>query len=308
MSYREQWQHDGYLVLRNVFDTGQIARLFEIAESAYADWKENSTAENQPDRYAYAPQAWSLLHLNHSKYHQENPDTLRVLLDAIANPWAMQITRDIFQEEPAFMQANLYIDPPGESRPTHWHRDSQFYAAGDEEKERRMVMEEADPPRELHMHIPLVPTAASEVIPGSHRRWDTPEENRIRREDQTADYMPGAVRLKLEPGDLAFFHVNSLHRGIYPHGVPRRTIAVTFSRRSVLRKATAEWMKAWRGYVCTYQPWMQNPEYLNGVAKPTRELFEHFIEDYQGSWDPAFLEELHPDLQAYFRDYAAVIS
>ena len=81
-------------------------------------------------------------------------------------------------------------------------------------------MAEADPPRELHMHIPLVATAASELVPGSHRRWDTPEETHIRRNDPKSDAMPGAFRLELEPGDLAFFHVNSLHRGLYYQGVP----------------------------------------------------------------------------------------
>lgn len=303
MNYREDWQRDGYLVVRNVFDQQQIARLFEVCEANFEQWKNNSTEAGEPAGYAYGPSAWSLLHLNHSRYYKQNPQDLRVLLDAVANPLALDILRDIFQENPVFMQSNYYIDPPVATLNSAWHRDCQFFAKGDEEKERQDVMAEADPPRELHMHIPLIPTAASELVPGSQNRWDTPEENRIRRQDPRSDDMPGAVSLKLVPGDLAFFHVNTLHRGLYVHGVPRRTIAVTFGRESFVRKATAESLKAWDGYISTYQPWMQDPKYLHGVAETTRQFFERFVNIYKDSWDLDFTSGLNKERQDYFKDY-----
>ena len=44
--------------------------------------------------------------------------------------------------------------------------------------------------------------------------------------------MPGEVRLELWPGDIAWFHVNSLHRGFYgKEDGTRRTIAVNGSKR-----------------------------------------------------------------------------
>jgi len=196
-----------------------------------------------------------------------------------------------------------YIDPPGETRIGNWHRDSQFFRSGDEEAEHGDIIAEADPPREMHMHIPLVPTAASELVPGSHNRWDTPEERNIRLNDPVNGEMPGALRLNLEPGDLAFFHVNALHRGLYYQGVPRRTIAVTFSRQSEVRKATAETMKAWRGYIATYQPWLLKPGYLDGVSDSARELFERFIDTYRDSWKPEYLDELGAPRQAYFTEF-----
>ena len=42
------------------------------------------------------------------------------------------------------------------------------------------------------MHIALVPTRATAVVPGSHLRWDTPEEYRVRHEDKLSYDMPGA--------------------------------------------------------------------------------------------------------------------
>lgn len=201
------------------------------------------------------------------------------------------------------MQINYYIDPPGETRIGGWHRDCQFFPGVDEEAQKRAIAEEADPPRELHMHIPLVPTQATEVVPGSHNRWDTPEEHQIRTKDATSDKMPGRLVIQLQPGDLAFFHVNALHRGMYHKGVRRRTIAVTFGRASHPRKATPEMMKQWRGYVATYQPWFLKQGYLDGCAPSTRAFFQRFVDVYRDSWKPEYLKELTPQLQEYFTKF-----
>ena len=307
MNYRKQWQDQGYLVVRGAFDATRISRLHEVCETAFGQWRRESSRESEPGgnfgNY-YGPKGWIMVHLNHPKYHRADPASLPCLLDAIAEPLGQTILRDLFQEEPLFAQANYYFDPPGETRIGDWHRDCQFFCPNDEDAERRSVVEEADPPRELHMHIPLVATAASELVPGSHRRWDTPEERRIRLHEPLCESMPGAKRLHLEPGDLAFFHVNTIHRGLYYQGVPRRTIAVTFSRKSQVRKATAELMKAWNGYVCTYQPWALKTGYLDGASDSTRELFGRFIETYRDSWKPEYLvPELGPLRQAYFTNY-----
>jgi len=303
MNYTEEWKKDGYLIVRGVFDAKRIADLYKCCESAFEQWKRESTKENQPNAYCYKPDAWVLIHLNHPRYYRQHPEWLPRVLDAVAHPLAQQILRDILGEHGIMMQINYYIDPPGETRIGGWHRDCQFFPGADEEAQKRAVAEEADPPRELHMHVPLVPTQATEVVPGSHNRWDTPEEFHIRTKDATSDKMPGRLAIELNPGDLAFFHVNALHRGMYIHGVKRRTIAVTFGRASFTRKPTAEMMKAWRGYVATYQPWFNKPDYLDGCQPGTRAFFERFVEVYRDSWKPEYLEPLHPELQKYLTEY-----
>ena len=106
VNYREQWQEQGYLVVRGTFDVGRVQRLYEVCESAFAQWREESSEDSEPFGYCYGPTAWTLIHLNHPKYHRQYSESLPLLLDAVAEPLAMQITRDIFQEAPMFMQAN----------------------------------------------------------------------------------------------------------------------------------------------------------------------------------------------------------
>ena len=306
--YRQQWLEQGYLVVPGAFSPEKVGKLFEICERSYAQWRAESTQDSEPDYHHYKPDAWSIIHLNHPKYFRDHPADLPVLLNAVADPFALEIVEEIFTEAPLFTQANYYIDPPSEPFFGGWHRDCQFFADGDEAKERADVQAESEPPRELHMHIPLVPTAATEVVPGSHRRWDSDEELNVRRHDRFSDAMPGALRLHLEPGDLAFFHVNALHRGLYPVGVPRRTLAVTYGRPSFARPATARSMQERRGYNATYQPWFLRENYLDGTTPETRRFFERFIETYRESWQPQFCdaaligEKRHDYYAPYFRE------
>lgn len=293
MTDRDQWQRDGYLVLRNILDPATLLGLREAAEHAFAQWRVNSSADNQPSQHWYSPDAWVMIHLNHPKYYIDREEFLTRLLNAIGTPQAINSITQIMGETPIFMQANLYIDSPQRAfmNGGMWHRDCQFYAKGDEAVEKRLLTEEAEPPRELHMHIPLVATSATGIVPSSHNRWDTPQESHARRHASGGD-MPGGIRLPLNPGDIAFFHVNAIHRGYYEVGTPRRTIAITFGSRSKYRPFDEQWWKATHGYVSTFQPWFRKPGYLANVEPHTAQLFQNFINTYSDQWRP---ENLHPE-------------
>jgi hypothetical protein len=304
MGYREAWNKQSYLKLPQVFTRERVERLYAVCERSFEQWKREGTSDGEPMRYCYKPNAWCMIHLNHPKYHRQDPTGLADLLNAVADPAVMEVIREVFADDAVMMQVNYYIDPPGETRIGDWHRDCQFYPGVDMEGQKKAVMEEGDPPRELHMHIPLIPSHATEVVPGTHNRWDTPEELRIRTQDAKSEKMPGRLPIELVPGDLAFFHVNAIHRGMYYVGVPRRTIAVSFGRVAYPRLATPEWLLNWRGYVCTYQPWFEKAGYLDGCTPEARAFYERFIQTYRGTWKREYLlPELGPELIKYFTEY-----
>ena len=62
----------------------------------------------------------------------------------------------------------------------------------------------------LQLQIALVPSDDSEFVPGSHLRWDTDAEYRIRKADNCrnweSDETPGALRVALQPGDAVAFN------------------------------------------------------------------------------------------------------
>lgn len=295
------WNRDGYLVLRHAVDRDTIANLRRICDGALAQWRRDSSPDVEPGGWAYGPQAWILLHLNHPVYHRGRQADLAALLQAAARPEVLALLRDLFQDEPEVAQINYYINPPEQDRANAWHRDCQFYhGPHEQDKVRALFAREMSPPRSLHMHIPLAPTAATELVPGSHRRWDTPEEEQIRRHEAQRNDMPGAVAVTLEPGDLAFFHVNTIHRGIYQHRVLRRTIAVSYSRASDPQEITPERLEHTRGYVAPYQPWFRRPGYLDGLPPAIAAYYRAYVERYGDRLDLALVDALPAARRGYF--------
>ena len=298
VTHTEKWKRDGYLVFRRLLDQDNVNALRAICDAALNQWCRQNTPENEPGGRCHKPDAWIMLHLNHPKYHPTS-ESLGTLLNTIAHPSILGVLDAVFREPAVHTQINYYIDP-SEKRPSNWHRDCQFTANWAGENMNDLISREGDPPREIHMHIPLASTSASQVVPGSHIRPDTPKEHLIRTEDPHSENMPNAIQLPLEPGDIAFFHVNALHRGTYEAGVLRRTIAVTFNRISDPRPATAESMAQRTGYVPSYQPWFRKPGYLDGCSPEAIDFYRRFIDLYENSWSPDYIEGLPAGVRDYY--------
>lgn len=101
-----------------------------------------------------------------------------------------------------------------------WHRDSQF-GQPDPELERRRILTTTS----VHVRVALEDDDRLEIVPGSHRRWDTPEELQIRKGSRRASSaMPKATRIALEARDACVFHAWSIHRATYQRVPLRRTL------------------------------------------------------------------------------------
>lgn len=101
-----------------------------------------------------------------------------------------------------------------------WHRDSQF-SRRDQERERELVASTCS----VHVRLALEDDDRLEIVPGSHARWDSEVELRIRRgSNRATDQMPNAVRVVLAAGDACLFHAWSIHRATYRRAPLRRTL------------------------------------------------------------------------------------
>jgi len=105
-----------------------------------------------------------------------------------------------------------------------WHRDSQF---GRPEPERERARFESS--LAVHVRVAFEDDDRLEIVPGSHARWDTPEELRIRKgPDRATALMPNARRIQLRAGDGCLFHAWSIHRATYRRAPLRRTLDVLY--------------------------------------------------------------------------------
>ncbi len=118
-------------------------------------------------------------------------------------------------ENPAFLNTQLFFDPVSSQKKNYWHRDIQYDFSHEQQK---ALLDSG--PSMPHFRIPLTSEKGVEVIPGSHKRWDTPEELEVRMEQNgkhTHDDLPNSQILEVERGDLLIFSAKMLHWGVYGH-------------------------------------------------------------------------------------------
>ena len=129
---------------------------------------------------------------------------------------------------PRLKKADYYHEQTRHDWDGDWHRDSQFKEY-DPERERALVLGTTS----VHVRFALEHDDRLELVEGSHRRWDTDEELRIRKgARRTSAAMPEARRIALRTGDACVFHAWSIHRATYQRAPVRRTLdsLYTFGR------------------------------------------------------------------------------
>ncbi len=270
-NYRDTWLQDGVIVVRGLYSPERVALLSEICERVLKAWRTRSPETGDPGE----PEANSMRHLNHPAYFEGDPDGLREMLASIADQKALDLCRVLFDSEPLFRCTSLFMNPATQQLDGNWHRDSQFLFA-DETVERQKILAKHGISDHIQLQIALAPSDDIEYVPGSHRRWDTPEEYAIRRADAGANNrspIPGAIRIALEPGDAVGFNAFGLHRGRYHSNRLRRTFMLTFTDS---RTPISDYFSK--------QPWFRTPGYLEGLALEERRFFEAFVAAYNTDW------------------------
>jgi len=66
--------------------------------------------------------------------------------------------------------------------------------------------------------VPLFDELGMELVPGTHKRWDTDEEFNVRQEEKgrkSNDNLSTGKTIQLAAGDVLVFSADMIHRGLY---------------------------------------------------------------------------------------------
>lgn len=268
-----QWEEEGYVVVRGLFDPNRTALLRDICFDVLEQWRVCNPEKGEPGG---GPESTVMRHLNHSGYFTDGGDGLRDLMHAVADTNVLDLVRTILQGDPLFRCTSLFFNPQKKSRDGNWHRDTQFRSASDEE-EREKIFSRQGFGTSVQLQVALVESDDVEFVPGSHLRWDKDAEYHIRKADggehnKSAD-MPDAIRITLEPGDAVGFNPVGLHRGRYHVDRLRHTLMLTYTRAD-----------APMSDYFSHQPWFLEPGYLDGLEGDARAFFDAFVSQYQADW------------------------
>lgn len=214
MHMKTDYEENGYFVLKDIFEVSELQKLRQVVLRFHQSWmQENSKF--------YAEKAINSANLTAQK-HLMDSDRVS-LFKFIGSDKLMDVVTSIMSSRATFMNTQLFFDPASRSQKNYWHRDPQYHMSVDEQKEALLG------PNVVHFRIPLVDEPGVELIPGTHRRWDSNEELDVRLEQsgrKNHEDLPTGVRVTLDAGDLLVFSANMIHRGIY--GMDRLSLDILF--------------------------------------------------------------------------------
>jgi len=213
MNSRE-YQKNGYFVIRNFIQESELKALQEVLLEFHQSWiKKNADF--------YAEKAVNSAYITGSEHLEES--RRKQLFNFIGSDKLMNVVASVIEHAPAFMNTQLFFNPVNKAQKNYWHRDPQYHLSVAEQQEALKG------PNVVHFRIPLLPEPGMELVPGSHKNWDTQEELDVRLENNQRknheDLSTGVIE-KLNAGDLLVFSANMIHRGLY--GLDRLALDILF--------------------------------------------------------------------------------
>ncbi|MBW3622271.1 MAG: phytanoyl-CoA dioxygenase family protein [Armatimonadetes bacterium] len=204
-----QFYDDGYVAVRNVVSEADLPRYRAAYERMVEKVKANPSKEY--GTRIMNGETWGCNSLLHPDLYEpeftdylENETLLSALASILGEDLRVEGLKAIWSDE--HMEYDLI-----------WHRDGpdEVYTPDGSQKH-------------IQFNTALYPDKSFRLIPGSHRRPLTEEEQAQSRTGRGP--LPGEIVAELEPGDVLFMHSHAFHRGKTEPGVFRRTLHTILAR------------------------------------------------------------------------------
>jgi ectoine hydroxylase-related dioxygenase (phytanoyl-CoA dioxygenase family) len=212
----DQYTKHGYFVVRGLFDETELAPIRAVVQSFHRLWQLDNVD-------LYRTRAINSAYLTGTKYLQ-SMERLQ-LFNFIGSEKIAKIVSVTIPQQPVFINTQLFFNPANAEQKNYWHRDPQYNQTL-EQQQRELETE----PNALHFRVPLLKEPGIELIPGTHRRWDSDEELAVRQQlhgRTHSDALASGVEIKLDAGDLLVFSAHMIHRGLY--GMDRLALDILFA-------------------------------------------------------------------------------
>ena len=252
---RDQFLKDGYLVLRSVVPPDEL----DILRAEYEILVERQKAIWARDRSPDDPGVWETspqprLHLNRSPLadliDEQTANTVEIWLHENIQGVSSQL---LGVQDAAATEMMLMCNPVRDHGPAAWHRDLHPIDTAPLQGYIEDIIEAG--PRYVQWNLSLYDDDVLQVIPGSHLRFNTPEENEQLLTDPRAP-LPGSVQTHLKAGDGVVYILPILHWGSNYSTKMRRTVHGGFS---------------------TFTQY-NNPNYTNHLSARARSVFERWAQ------------------------------
>lgn len=240
-------EKDGFVVVKAIVDGEKLQALRESSAEATAlaregGWPHVRTVGKQfpPWDPTVENGIWGVQHLMNPELPGNDIFTSLYFSEEI-----LGIVRELLQcsDDQLVMELFNMLVRPEKDFELRWHRDDiPADATADQEMERL-----SHPAFHAQYNFALFEDDSLVLVPGSHARARTDTE---RQADPFEKTLPDQLVVKLEPGDIAFYNNNILHRGVYDSTKERMTLhgsvghvgGSTLRARNVLQHGVGAWV------------------------------------------------------------------
>ncbi len=229
MKEADTFNHQGYVIVKNLFSQFDIEKLARIVDRIYAQW----LSENRADFIEH--KLVNMHTLTDPRYFVDRKAERLLFFQTIASNRLTQLIDSMFGDGIYFHNTQLFFNPFENKRLPYWHRDMQYSPIDDSilKNEQQIMVS-------LHVRIPLSNEQGIELIPGTHKRWDTELERDVRLElnaRKNSEDLPGSVLIELTPGDVLIFSAQMIHRGNYRLNKSRKSLDLCIGKHHPLTSA-----------------------------------------------------------------------
>jgi ectoine hydroxylase-related dioxygenase (phytanoyl-CoA dioxygenase family) len=211
---KNAYDESGYLLIKGFLNDKEVQVLKDILADFHQSWQKANAD-------FYAEQAVNSAYITNS-VHLNNAQR-QVLFDFIGSHKLMNLVEALIPHQPCFLNTQLFFDPVKKEQKNYWHRDPQYHLTLEEQES---VLSKMDV---IHCRLPFLDEPGIELIPGTHKRWDSTEELDVRLEQnghKNHQAMSSGKTIPLGAGDLLIFSANMIHRGLY--GMDRLAFDILF--------------------------------------------------------------------------------
>ncbi|KAK3186259.1 hypothetical protein K4F52_005023 [Lecanicillium sp. MT-2017a] len=219
--YLADLERDGFVVVKNIVTPERLEALRTAARKAEelgrkGEWPHIRTVGKQFPPWQFEPEKgiWGVQHLMNPELPGHD-----IFTELYFSEEVLSIVRELMScnDEDLVMELFNMLVRPESMFVLRWHRDDISAEATAEEEMERL----SRPGFHAQYNFALYEDQSLILVPGSHKRARTDAE---RNADPFENNMPDQMVVKLEPGDIAFYNNNILHRGVYDHTKDRITL------------------------------------------------------------------------------------
>ena len=267
---RAQFEKDGYVIL-DILSEVEIADFRQIMDGMLSENKKTEdTTTHGSSLQHLGDEIGNFGNENRQYYfHLLTKPGTEAIHHAFHHPKILEAVEQLIGPDLIVNNASILASNPGVSYNLGWHRD--VIQIPEAEIEDRLFSKERFH-NSVQINLPLVQEDALEIVPGSHNRPNTEEENQAFA--GTKHYapldaeMPGAIRVSLKAGQAVLYNNNLIHRGYcLDSKVPRRTLHMGYH--------SASKPPTWHFYLLNSE--LLTSDYLDRLSPTMRQMMEDYL-------------------------------